>query len=122
MFPQQQQVPVGSGFMLQRWLIGSGGVCSGSVVSEGQRHRHLYPCRGNGHMQQEELNEVTEVTSCLISTFMVRIGGVRIGITGLCCLETSSPILIPSEVCGYKYRVVQVNCEKILHQLRIRPI
>lgn len=39
MFPQQQQVPVGSGFMLQRWLIGSGGVCSGSVVSEVPIHR-----------------------------------------------------------------------------------
>lgn len=72
MFPQQQQVPVGSGFTLQRWLMESGGVCSGSVVSEG----HLHPCRGNGHMQQEELKEFTEVTSCLMSAFMRPIGGV----------------------------------------------
>lgn len=71
MFPQQQ-VPVGSGFKLERWLMGSGGVCSGSVVSEGPRRRHLHPCRGNGHMQQE----VTKVTSCLMSTFMPPRGGV----------------------------------------------
>lgn len=76
MFPQQQQVPVGSGFTLWRWLMGSGGVCSGSVVSEGPRRRHLHPCCGNGHMQQEELKEVTKVTSCLMSTFMPPLAGV----------------------------------------------
>lgn len=72
---QQQQVPVGSGFMLQRWLMGSGGVCSAAVGSEGPRRRHPHLSRGNGHKQQEELHEVTEVTSCLISIFMMSTGG-----------------------------------------------
>lgn len=72
MFPQQ--VPAGSGFMLQRWLMGSGGVCSAVVVSEGPRRRRLRPSRGNGHQQREELQEVAEVTSCLISTFMLPVG------------------------------------------------
>lgn len=47
-------------------LMGSGGVFSGSVVFEDRLH--LY--HGNG---QEELKEVTQVTSCLISTFMLPI-------------------------------------------------
>lgn len=76
MFPQERQVPVGSGFTLQRWLMGSGGVCSGSVVSTRPRRRHLHACRGNGHMQQEELKQVTKVTSCLMSNFMPPVGGV----------------------------------------------
>lgn len=119
---QHQQVPAGSGFTLQRWLMGSGGVCSAVVVSEGPRHCHLHPSRGNGLKQQEELQEVTEVTSGLISILKLPIGGARIVFPGLCCPETSSPSLIRMEVCRCKNLEVQVNCEKKVPQRGLSPI